>query len=228
MVFDVYLAFNQNVIERPEGRSARGEVSAEAHTLLWEHRNPCAMTATGGSDRADLGRERKPLAPTVLPLLLAGLFAYAVGVILYSVGWHDYHYFGLGHGGGSSAYGMMVIGDLAQITGVVLVALGFVVLVGALMKGVPRGSLMSIILGGLVVGIGDMIREFGYYYYVYGVTFNPSPVSAMTGYRLWEWGRWIEGAGAVLIIMGLVLAVSAIRKRRATAEAPAPIDLQNQ
>ena len=174
------------------------------------------MGGTGETESAD----RKPKrASWILWLLAIGLLVYVVGVIIYSYGWHKSLYFNLGEDR-TFANGLVSLGQLLQISGLVLVFQGLVFLFAGFLKGVPRMSLISVVLGVLAYGIG-------YFSYSFGSSYGSFPriwliQDLRTALNLMEWGRWTEALGVALIILGLLFYVAERRKKRGRFEGEVP------
>lgn len=156
--------------------------------------------------------ERNSLIPWLLAI---GLIVYVAGVVIYSYGWHKAYYFNLGEDI-TLAPSLMALGRMVQISGLILVILGLVFFVAGILKGVPRRSLTSLVLGVLAYGVGAFIHSLGSFSATYRyslMTGGPWPlVDRATAFKLMEWGRWAEGAGVALIILGLLLYMVGRRK----------------
>jgi hypothetical protein len=69
-------------------------------------------------------------------------------------------------------------------------------------------SLISLVLGLVAYVTGFLIYSYGWNR-AYIVHYNPF---ATNPYKYMEWGQWAEGAGIILVILGLVFYVAWKRK----------------
>ena len=65
-------------------------------------------------------------------------------------------------------------------------------------------SLASLVLGLVAYATGLLMYSYGWHHmYWFGLGEN-----RLTAMRMWEWGQWAEGAGIILVILGLVFYVA--------------------
>ena len=150
-------------------------------------------------------------------LLVLGLVAFIAGFIVYSLGWHEYTY----HAWPDERllqFDFMVFGHGAQIAGVTVAILGLVLLALSFVEVKSKGGFASIVLGVLVFGSGAIINGFGYHLYHYypHPYFTYVPTWGEPGFVMMEYGRWGEGAGVALIILGIALYVAAFVEDRSS------------
>jgi hypothetical protein len=71
-----------------------------------------------------------------------------------------------------------------------------------------QASLGSLVLGLVAYATGLLMYSYGWHHmYWFGMG-----ESRLTALRMWEWGQWTEGAGIILVILGLVFYVAGRRK----------------
>ena len=79
---------------------------------------------------------------------------------------------------------------------------------GSEAEGLPRRksilfkvSFISLVLGLVAFATGFLMYSYGWHH-MYWFGLGDSRLTAM---RMWEWGQWAEGAGIILVILGVTL-----------------------